>query len=39
VELPEASIAEIESVWGALMREAGYELAVSSLVTAGMERR
>ena len=31
-ELPESSIAEIESAWGGLMREIGYELAVSSLV-------
>jgi Sulfotransferase domain len=36
-ELPEASVAEIESAWGGLMREMGYELAVSSLVHAGME--
>ena len=36
VELPEASIAEIESAWGGLMREIGYELAVSSRVHAGM---
>lgn len=38
VELPEVSIAEIESAWGGLMREIGYELAVPSLVHAGMER-
>jgi hypothetical protein len=38
-ELPEASIAEIELAWGGLMRETGYELAVSSLVSAGMEKR
>jgi hypothetical protein len=36
-ELPEASVAEIESAWGGLMREMGYELAVSSLVHAGLE--
>ena len=36
-ELPESSVAEIESAWGSLMREIGYELAVSSLVQAGME--
>ncbi len=37
-ELSEASIGEIESAWGGLMREMGYELAVSSLVHAGMEK-
>jgi hypothetical protein len=37
-ELPESSVAEIESAWGSLMREIGYELAVSNLVPAGMER-
>jgi len=35
-ELPEVSIAEIETAWGGLMREIGYELAVSGLVHAGM---
>jgi len=35
VELPEASVAEIESAWGGLMREMGYELGVPSLVPAG----
>jgi hypothetical protein len=34
VELCEASIAEIESAWGGLMREIGYELAGSGLVGA-----
>ncbi len=34
-ELPESSVAEIESAWGGLMREIGYELAVSNLVHAG----
>jgi hypothetical protein len=43
-ELSESSVAEIESAWGGLMREMGYELAVSSLAHvcmdhAGMERR
>jgi hypothetical protein len=33
-ELSESSIAEIESAWGGLMRELGYELAGSSLVGA-----
>jgi hypothetical protein len=33
-ELSESSIAEIESAWGGLMREMGYELAGSSLVGA-----
>jgi hypothetical protein len=37
-ELPEAGIAEIETAWGGLMRELGYELAVSNLVHAGTER-
>jgi Sulfotransferase domain len=36
-ELPEASVAEIESAWGKLMREMAYELA-SSMVHAGLER-
>lgn len=36
VELPEASVAEIEAAWGGLMREIGYELAASSGVHAGM---
>lgn len=35
-ELSESSVAEIESAWGGLMREIGYELAVSSLVHAEM---
>ena len=38
-ELPESSIAEIEAAWGALMRDIGYELAVSNLAHAGAERR
>jgi hypothetical protein len=33
-ELSESSVAEIESAWGGLMREIGYELAGSSLVGA-----
>jgi len=37
-ELPEASIAEIESEWGGLMRELGYELAVANMVHAGSHR-
>jgi hypothetical protein len=40
VELPEESIAEIESAWGGLMREIGYELAATEnrgMVHAGME--
>jgi hypothetical protein len=37
-ELPDASVAEIESAWGGLMNEIGHELAVPSLVPAGMER-
>jgi hypothetical protein len=36
-ELSEASVAEIESAWGGLMREMGYELATSNPVHAGME--
>jgi hypothetical protein len=39
-ELPEESIAEIESAWGGLMREIGYELASTEnrrMVHAGME--
>jgi hypothetical protein len=36
-ELSESSVAEIESAWGGLMREIGYELAGPSLVDAGME--
>jgi hypothetical protein len=36
-ELPESSVAEIESAWGSLMREMGYELAAPSLVHAGMD--
>ncbi|MGA3092592.1 MAG: sulfotransferase domain-containing protein [Terriglobales bacterium] len=35
VELPEASLAKIEMAWGGLMRQIGYELAVSSLVGSG----
>lgn len=35
-ELPESSVAEIESAWGSLIREIGYELAASSLVRAEM---
>ena len=35
-ELSESSVAEIESAWGGLMREIGYELAASGLVHAGM---
>ena len=35
-ELSEASVAEIESAWGGLMREIGYELSVPSLAQAGM---
>ena len=38
-ELSESSVAEIESAWGGLMRELGYELAVANLVNAGTERR
>ena len=34
-ELPEAGVTAIESAWGGLMREMGYELAVSSLVHSG----
>jgi len=37
-ELSEASIAEIESAWGGPMRDMSYELALSSLVHAGMGR-
>lgn len=37
-ELPDACIAEIESAWGGLMREIGYELAVTDLVHTGMAR-
>jgi hypothetical protein len=37
-ELSESSVAEIESAWGGLMREIGYELAASSLMHAGTER-
>lgn len=37
-ELPEASVAEIESAWGGLMREMGYELAVGDGVHAGIAR-
>ena len=35
-ELSESSVAEIESAWGGLMHEIGYELAVSGLVPAAM---
>jgi hypothetical protein len=38
VDLPEASIAEIELKWGELMRDLNYELAMSNLVHAGMKR-
>lgn len=38
-ELPETSVAEIESKWGALMRELSYELSVPSVVQAGVEER
>jgi hypothetical protein len=38
-ELPESSIAEIEAAWAPLMRDIGYELAVSNLAHAGTERR
>ena len=38
-ELSESSIGEIESAWGGLMRELGYELAVPSMVHAGTDRR
>jgi hypothetical protein len=34
-ELSEASVAEIESAWGGLMHELGYELAVGNMVHAG----
>jgi hypothetical protein len=40
VELPEEGIAEIETAWGGLMREIGYELAAAEnrrMVHAGME--
>lgn len=36
-ELSDASVAEIESAWGGLMRDLGYELAGSRLVHAGIE--
>jgi hypothetical protein len=38
MELPEASVAEIESAWGELMRKIGYELTVSNLIHAGSDR-
>jgi hypothetical protein len=38
-ELPEASVAEIESKWGTLMSDLGYELAISSLVHARLGER
>jgi len=34
-DLPEASVAEIEAKWGDLMRDIGYELAVSNSAQAG----
>jgi hypothetical protein len=37
-ELPEGGIAEIEAAWGGIMRDFGYELAVSSLAHAGVGR-
>ena len=37
-ELPEASVAEIESAWGGLMREMGYELVASGMEPAGISR-
>jgi Sulfotransferase domain len=37
-ELTEASIAEIESAWGTLMREIGYELASTNLAHTRMEK-
>jgi len=36
VELPEASLAEIESKWGGLMRDIGYEMAVTNPLNNGM---
>jgi hypothetical protein len=36
-ELPEASVAEIESAWGQLMRDLGYELTTSSAALSGRE--
>lgn len=39
VDLPEASLVEVESEWGGLMREIGYELVVSNLAHAEVERR
>ena len=36
-ELPEASVAEIESAWGQLMRALGYELVTSSAALSGRE--
>ena len=38
VELPEASIVEIESAWGGLMREIGYELAAPQLADRRMDK-
>jgi len=38
-ELSESSVAEIESAWGRLMREIGYELAVANTVSVGADRR
>ncbi len=37
-ELPEASIVEIESAWGGLMREIGYELAAPRLADRRMDK-
>jgi hypothetical protein len=37
-QLPEASVAKIESAWGGLMKELGYELTVPALAQAGMLR-
>src|SRR6202167_3728039 len=36
-ELSESSVAEIESTWGGLMHEMGYDQPAASLVTAGLE--
>ena len=38
-ELSESSVAEIESAWGRLMREIGYELAGANAVSVGADRR
>jgi hypothetical protein len=37
-ELPPASVTEIESKWGELMQEMGYEISAGKLAHAGMER-